>query len=142
MYVHVHAHVVRPGDLLPAVVEARSSGNDSKVTRILAGAMKQLKHSRLKPDLKLNEDLTALVKEDSQMFNKPAIIEVYTCTCTCTCTCIHVLTHYNILLRCTYTCTCTCCMSCTFYMYMYMYIMYVYVHVYVRTSRYQCTCIY
>ena len=67
---------VRPGELLPAIAEAKSSGGESKVPRILAGAMKQLKHSRLKPDPKLNGDLIALVKEDPQLFNNPTVIEV------------------------------------------------------------------
>jgi hypothetical protein len=66
---------VRPGELLPAITEARSSGGESKVVRMLAGAMKQLKHSRLKPDTKLNSDLVALVKEDPQLFNNPNVIE-------------------------------------------------------------------
>ena len=69
---------VRPGELLPAIAEARSSGGESKVVRMLAGAMKQLKHSRLKPDTKLNSDLVALVKEDPQLFNNPNVIEVCT----------------------------------------------------------------
>ena len=73
--------LVRPGDLLPAIAEAKSAGGgggggESKVVRILAGAMKQLKHSRLKPDAKLNSDLVSLVKEDPQLFNNPNIIEV------------------------------------------------------------------
>ena len=67
---------VRPGDLIPAIAEAKSGGNESKVTKILAGALKQLKISRLKPDPKLNYDLVALVKEDAQMFNQPVVIEV------------------------------------------------------------------
>ena len=70
---------VRPGELLPAIAEAKSAGGgggESKVVRILAGAMKQLKHSRLKPDAKLNGDLVSLVKDDSQLFNNPNIIEV------------------------------------------------------------------
>ena len=74
--------IVRPGELLSAITEARSSGStsnvtgDSKAVRILAGAMRQLKHSRLKPDLKLNGELTTLIKEDPQLFNNPNIIEV------------------------------------------------------------------
>ena len=75
---------VRPGELLSAITEARPSGSgssssvtgDSKAVRILAGAMRQLKHSRLKPDLKLNAELTTLIKEDPQLFNNPNIIEV------------------------------------------------------------------
>ena len=72
---------VRPGELSSAIAEAKSSGGggtsgESKAVRILAGAMRQLKHSRLKPDLKLNSDLTTLVKEDPQLFNNPHIIEV------------------------------------------------------------------
>ena len=67
---------VRPGELLSAVAEARASGGETKVARVMAGAMKQLKHSRLKPDPKLNDDLIALVKEDPQLFSNPVIIEV------------------------------------------------------------------
>ena len=73
---------VRPGELLSAITEARPSGSgssvtgDSKAVRIIAGAMRQLKHSRLKPDLKLNAELTTLIKEDPQLFNNPNIIEV------------------------------------------------------------------
>lgn len=86
---------VRPGELLPAITDAKSSGGggagDTKVVRILAGAMKQLKHSRLKPDPKLNSDLITLVKEDPQIFNNPTIIEV------CVGACVHTkktaLTH-------------------------------------------------
>ena len=74
---------MRPGELLPAIVEAKTSGGsgDSKIVRILAGAMKQLKHSRLKPDPKLNNDLISLVKEDPQIFNNPTSIEVYSHAC-------------------------------------------------------------
>ena len=60
--------------------------------RILAGAMKQLKHSRLKPDSKLNGDLVSLVKEDPQLFNNPNIIEVRGGV-TDTHTHTHTLTH-------------------------------------------------
>ena len=79
---YMYMFLVRPGDLLPAIAEAKSAGGggggggESKVVRILAGAMKQLKHSRLKPDAKLNSDLVSLVKEDPQLFNNPNIIEV------------------------------------------------------------------
>lgn len=61
---------------MSAVTDAKSSGEDTKVVRILAGAMKQLKHSRLKPDPKLNNDLVTLVRSDPQLFNHPNIIEV------------------------------------------------------------------
>ena len=77
MYIVV---LVRPGELQSAIAEAKSGGGggggESKVVRILAGAMKQLKHSRLKPDHKLNSELVSLVREDPQLFNNPNVIEV------------------------------------------------------------------
>ena len=72
---HVHP-LVHPVELVSTLREARSSGNDTKATRVLAGALKQLRLSRLKPDSTLNAALTLLAKEDSKLFNNPTAIEV------------------------------------------------------------------
>ena len=63
-------------ELVSTLREARSSGNDTKATRVLAGALKQLRLSRLKPDSTLNTALTSLAKEDGKLFNNPTAIEV------------------------------------------------------------------
>ena len=68
--------LVHPVELVSTLREARSSGNDTKATRVLAGALKQLRLSRLKPDSTLNAALTSLAKEDSKLFNNPTAIEV------------------------------------------------------------------
>ena len=94
---------VRPGELVPAIAEAKSvtpattgggggggGGGETKVVRILAGAMKQLKQSRLKPDHKLNSDLVSLVRDDPQIFNNPFIIEVTGSSNVCVCVCVCV----------------------------------------------------
>ena len=78
---HPHMHptpptLVHPVELVSTLREARSSGNDTKATRVLAGALKQLRLSRLKPDSTLNAALTSLAKEDSKLFNNPTAIEV------------------------------------------------------------------
>lgn len=49
--------------------EAVSSGNDTKATKLLAGGLKQLKLSRLKPDKDLNTALATLIKESPQLFS-------------------------------------------------------------------------
>ena len=61
---------------MPAFREAKSSGNDTKAGKILAGALKQLRLSRLKPDPVLNGALTTLAKDDSSVFGTHAAIEV------------------------------------------------------------------
>ena len=76
---HAHPYTspsVHPVELVSALREARSSGNDTKATRVLAGALKQLRLSRLKPDSTLNTALTSLAKEDGKLFNNPTAIEV------------------------------------------------------------------
>ena len=55
--------------------EALSSGNDSKATKLLAGGLKQLKVSRLKPDRELNSALTVLIKESPQLFSNPSSLD-------------------------------------------------------------------
>ena len=77
-HTHTHTHMlsVRPTELVAAVQEARAAGNDAKAARVLAGALKQLRLSRLKPDPALNVALTTLGKEDSELFNNPPAIEV------------------------------------------------------------------
>ena len=74
-HTHTHTHIVRSGELLPAVREARASGNDSKANKLLSGALRQLKLSRLKPDPILNSALTAIAKESPDLFSSPALIE-------------------------------------------------------------------
>jgi hypothetical protein len=66
---------VRSGELLPAIREALSSGNDSKATKLLAGGLRQLKLSRLKPDKELNSSLMALIKESPQLFSAPSSLD-------------------------------------------------------------------
>jgi len=73
---HTHTLSVRPTELVAAVQEARAAGNDAKAARVLAGALKQLRLSRLKPDPALNVALTTLGREDSELFNNPPAIEV------------------------------------------------------------------
>ena len=78
-HAHTVTHVfplVHPVELVSTLREARSSGNDTKATRVLAGALKQLRLSRLKPDSTLNAALTSLAKEDSKLFSNPTAIEV------------------------------------------------------------------
>ena len=68
--------LVRPGDLVSAIKDAKTSDNESKVQRLLLGAIRQLKHSRLKPDPVLNAALVQLAEEDGEMFNTPSIVDV------------------------------------------------------------------
>ena len=66
---------VRSTELLSAVRNAKSTENDTKASKILGGALKQLKLSRLKPDTTLNSALGSLVREFPDMFSTPAVIE-------------------------------------------------------------------
>ena len=66
---------VRPGELISAIKAAKSADNDVKVSKILGGALKQLKLSRLKPDTTLNSALVSLVHEYPEIFTTPAAIE-------------------------------------------------------------------
>lgn len=66
---------VRSSELLSAIRAAKSSENDSKAGKILAGALKQLRLSRLKPDTTLNSALVTLVKEFPALFSVPSVID-------------------------------------------------------------------
>lgn len=55
--------------------DALSSGNDSKAVKLLAGGLKQLKMSRLKPDKELNSALTSLIKESPHLFSVPSSLD-------------------------------------------------------------------
>ena len=68
--------LVRSGELVAAVKDAKTTEGDSKVPRLLLGAVRQLKHSRLKPDPILNAALVQLAEEDGEMFNTSYIIDV------------------------------------------------------------------
>lgn len=61
--------------MVSSVRAAKSADNDVKASRILGGALKQLKLSRLKPDATLNSGLVTLVHEFPDMFSTPAAIE-------------------------------------------------------------------
>ena len=94
------AIVVHPTELVEAVQDAKSDKNESRVTRLLLGAVKQLRLSRLKPDGNLNAALTTLARDYSSLFNTPPLIEAstfhtYKCAvCVfmllCTCHTLHV----------------------------------------------------
>ena len=66
---------VRSTELVSAIKTALSSDNDVKAAKILGGALKQLKLSRLKPDVTLNSSLMTLVREHPDIFSTPAVIE-------------------------------------------------------------------
>ena len=72
---HVCMHTVRSGELLPAFREAMSSGNTSKATKLIAGSLRQLKLSRLKPDPVLNSSFSTISKENPEMFASPHLVE-------------------------------------------------------------------
>lgn len=67
--------VVRSSELVSAIKAAKSNDNDTKAAKILGGALKQLKLSRLKPDATLNSALVSLVHEYPEMFSAAAAIE-------------------------------------------------------------------
>ena len=60
---------------MSAIRTARAADNDVKAAKLLGGALKQLKLSRLKPDTTLNSALVTLVRELPAMFSAPAAIE-------------------------------------------------------------------
>lgn len=66
---------VRSGELVAAVKAAKSADNENKAVKILGGALKQLKLSRLKPDATLNSALVSLVHDYPEMFSTSAVIE-------------------------------------------------------------------
>ena len=67
--------LVRSTELVSAIRAARSSDNDVKAAKLLGGALKQLKLSRLKPDSTLNSALVTLVREFPAMFSTATAIE-------------------------------------------------------------------
>ena len=71
----LYPYIVRSGELLPAIRESLSAGNDAKATKLLAGGLKQLKLSRLKPDKELNSSLMVLIKESPQLFSAPSSLD-------------------------------------------------------------------
>lgn len=52
-----------------------SSGNTSKATKLIAGSLRQLKLSRLKPDPVLNSSFSTISKENPEMFASPHLVE-------------------------------------------------------------------
>ncbi len=74
-HVFLFSYTVRSSELVSAIQAAKSAENDAKASKILGGALKQLKLSRLKPDTTLNSALVNLVHEFPDMFSTPAVIE-------------------------------------------------------------------
>jgi len=66
---------VKSSELVSALRAAKAADNDSKVGKILGGALKQLKQSRLKPDATLNAGLVTLVKEFPSLFSLPPVVD-------------------------------------------------------------------
>ena len=66
---------VKSSELVSAIRTAKSVDSDTKATKILAGSLKQLKLSRLKPDSTLNSALVTLVQEYPGMFSQPSVVE-------------------------------------------------------------------
>lgn len=67
--------LVRSSELISAIRAAKSADNDVKVAKILGGALKQLRLSRLKPDLTLNSALVTLVQDYPDMFSTQSVME-------------------------------------------------------------------
>lgn len=67
--------IVRSNELISAIKAAKSADNDTKAAKILGGALKQLKLSRLKPDATLNSALVSLVRDYPELFSTSAAIE-------------------------------------------------------------------
>lgn len=66
---------VRPSELVPAIKVAIAADNDVKAAKILGGALKQLKLSRLKLDSILNSSLVTLAKELPDIFTTSTVID-------------------------------------------------------------------
>lgn len=66
---------VRSSELISAIRAAKSADNDAKAAKILGGALKQLRLSRLKPDLTLNSALVTLVLDFPDMFSTLSVME-------------------------------------------------------------------
>jgi hypothetical protein len=73
--VSVLSYVVRSSELISAIRTAKSSDNNVRAAKLLGGALKQLRLSRLKPDATLNSSLVTLVEEFPDMFSTTAVIE-------------------------------------------------------------------
>ena len=61
--------------MLSAIRTSKAADNDVKAAKLLGGALKQLRLSRLKPDVTLNSALIALMQEFPEMFSTPAVVE-------------------------------------------------------------------
>lgn len=66
---------VRSSELISAIRAAKSADNDAKAAKLIGGALKQLRLSRLKPDTTLNSALVTLVQEYPEMFSTPSVME-------------------------------------------------------------------
>lgn len=69
-------NLVKPNELVDMVTKSCEAGDDVKTTRIILGALKQLKQSRIKPDHALNNSIATVARDNPKLFATPEAIEV------------------------------------------------------------------
>lgn len=68
--------VVKATELVDMVTKSCEAGDDMKTARLIHGALKQLKQSRIKPDLALNTAIATIARDNPKLFATPEAIEV------------------------------------------------------------------
>lgn len=68
--------IVKANELVDMVAKSCEAGDDMKTTRLILGALKQLKQSRIKPDHSLNISIATIAKDNPKLFATPEAIEV------------------------------------------------------------------
>ena len=68
--------VVKATELVDMVTKSCEAGDDVKTARLILGALKQLKQSRIKPDYGLNSSIATIARDNPKLFATPEAIEV------------------------------------------------------------------
>lgn len=68
--------VVKANELVDMVMKSCEAGDDVKTARLILGALKQLKQSRIKPDHTLNISIATIARDNPKLFATPEAIEV------------------------------------------------------------------
>ena len=68
--------VVKANELVDMVTKSCEAGDDVKTVRLILGALKQLKQSRIKPDHALNSSIATIARDNPKLFTTPEAIDV------------------------------------------------------------------
>lgn len=68
--------LVKASELVDMVTKSCEAEDDVKTARLILGALKQLKQSRIKPDLALNSSIATIARDNPKLFATSEAIEV------------------------------------------------------------------